>query len=255
MSYFIPRLQQLMLFQERLGAVRGLVSYLRCNLARGRYRLRTPEYGTDLEFRSAPSSDIVVYRSVFLHRDYQLPSVIKGFRPRTIVDAGANNGFSTVWFAERYPEAAIHAIEPAQENFRQLERNTSGFRNVRRTLGALWHKPGRVALSNPEARHFSFQVTDARPAEEGVPAVTPEDLFRDTPDGRIDLLKIDIEGAERDLLRVHPDLCRRSRVILIETHDRSTPGSSQAVFEALQGCRYNLVPCNETLQIWNPDVA
>lgn len=255
MSYLIPRLQQLMLFQERLGAIRGLVSYVRCNLARGRYTLRTPEFGTQLALRPAPSSDIVVYRSVFLHRDYQLPSILNGFRPRTIVDAGANNGFSTVWFAERFPDAAIHAIEPARENYAQIERNTAGFKNVRRTLGALWHRPGRVVLSNPNARHFSFKVTDAHLPDEGVPAVTPEELLQDTPDGRIDLLKIDIEGAERDLLRAYPELCRRSRVILIETHDRTTPGSTEAVFAALQGCRYNLVPCNETLQIWNPDVG
>lgn len=255
MAYLISRLQQLMLFQERLGALRGLTSYIHCNLARSRYRLRTPEYGNLLELRTTPSSDIVVYRSVFLHRDYQLPSVIAGFKPRTIVDAGANCGFSTVWFAERYPEATIHAIEPDEGNFEQLKRNTSGFSNIRNNLGALWHKPGSVVLSNPEARHFSFRVTDAQSPTEGVPAITPEDLLRQAPEGRIDLLKIDIEGAERDLLQAYPELCRRSRVILIETHDRSAPGSSQALFEALQGCRYNLVPCNETLQIWNPDVA
>lgn len=255
MAFFIPRLQQLMLFQERLGSASGLAAYLRCNLSSGRYHLHTPQYRTRLELRSAPSSDIVVYRSVFLHRDYQLPSQLRSFKPRTIVDAGANNGFSTVWFAERFPDAAIHAIEPASANFAQLERNTQPFPKVRRSLGALWHKPGKVILSNPDARHFSFQVAQASPADQGVPAITPDDLLRDAPDGIIDLLKIDIEGAERDLLRAHPDLCRRARVILIETHDRTTPGSTQAVFEALHGLSYNLVPCNETLQIWRSDLV
>ncbi|MCA9232802.1 MAG: hypothetical protein KDA57_19285 [Planctomycetales bacterium] len=57
---------------------------------------------------------------VFEQLAYELPF---NSPPRTIIDAGANAGHSTVFFAQRFLDARIIAIEPDRENFQMLLKN------------------------------------------------------------------------------------------------------------------------------------
>ena len=59
--------------------------------------------------------------------------------------------------------------------------------------------------------------------------------------GAIDILKIDVEGAERAIFERKPAWLSRVRALLIETHDQFVPGCSQAVFDALSSYQYDRV--------------
>ena len=63
-----------------------------------------------------------------------------GFRPapRVVVDAGANIGLSTVFFANKFPQAKIVAIEPEPSNFAMLRDNVAPYPNVTPVQAALW---------------------------------------------------------------------------------------------------------------------
>jgi hypothetical protein len=66
------------------------------------------------------SSDLLTMREVFLDRDYDFP--VRD-NVKYIVDAGANIGLASIFFANKYPDAKIIAIEPEKENFLLLKRN------------------------------------------------------------------------------------------------------------------------------------
>jgi tRNA1(Val) A37 N6-methylase TrmN6 len=66
------------------------------------------------------TSDKYVFEQIFLEDDYDVEAV---GQPHWIVDGGANVGYASVYFANRYPSASVLAIEPAEDNFRELQSN------------------------------------------------------------------------------------------------------------------------------------
>lgn len=52
------------------------------------------------------------------------------FRPKMIVDVGANIGITSIFFATRYPEAKVIAIEAEKSNFDILERNARAYPSI-----------------------------------------------------------------------------------------------------------------------------
>jgi len=173
------------------------------------------------------TSDLMVLRKIFVDDEYRLPFDIK---PKVIVDAGANIGCATLGFRLCYPDAVIHAIEPEEANFRLLQQNCGSLSNVHLHRAALWPKPGFISLTNPLNEPWSFTCEDA---SAGVPVLTMEDVLKHCG-GPIDLLKLDIEGAEKVLFETAPQRwLPQVRVIAIELHDRFTPGCSQAMYRAI----------------------
>lgn len=180
------------------------------------------------------TSDLECLKKIFLSEDYCLPFKIS---PKVIVDAGANIGMATLYFATRYPEASIIAIEPESSNFKILEQNCAGLPNVTLLNVALWPSEQSVQITNPGDEKWSFVVSGS--AEKGsstqnVPIISVEGVLRKTPDGNIDLLKLDIEGAEWELFSINPEKWLNNvQTIAIELHDRFRNGCAQAFYSAI----------------------
>ncbi|HRX77684.1 MAG TPA: FkbM family methyltransferase [Pirellulaceae bacterium] len=94
----------------------------------------------------AGTTDEVCLREVFDLRTYEFAPAAM---PRVIVDASANVGCTSVFFANRYPDAKIFAIEPETSNFQLLEQNTSPYKNVIPIHAALWSANCDLAVSDP----------------------------------------------------------------------------------------------------------
>jgi hypothetical protein len=92
------------------------------------------------------SRDVWVYRQVFLDRECELAMPT----PRLIIDAGANVGYTTLYFAARFPQARIVAIEPEAENCRQWSRNCGHLERAELVEAALWPRSGSVRIANPD---------------------------------------------------------------------------------------------------------
>ena len=58
--------------------------------------------------------------------------VLENFNPKLILDVGANVGATSMFFAINYPKAKIFSFEPTEMNFRWLQKNTEGFKNITR---------------------------------------------------------------------------------------------------------------------------
>lgn len=173
------------------------------------------------------TSDTMVLRKIFVDDEYRPPFPLQ---PKTIVDAGAYIGLSALGFHRRYPEAVIHAIEPDARNFALLQKNCEGIPQIKLHHAALWPKPGFLQLKNPDDEPWSQSCQEA---SAGVPALNVEAMLEKCG-GSIDLLKIDIEGAEKVLFESEPHRwLPKVKALAIELHDRTDPGCSQAFFRAI----------------------
>jgi FkbM family methyltransferase len=177
------------------------------------------------------SSDLRCLAKVFVDYEYDIPFETN---PRLIVDAGANIGLATLYFSSKFPETKIIAIEPEPSNYDLLVRNCSGMANVTLWHAAVWNTDTSLQIANPDAEKWAFTVTPGTLNGSGIKALTIPQILAQSGHDTIDILKLDIEGAERELFR---DGCEewlpRVKMIVIELHDRFAPGCSRAVYSKL----------------------
>ena len=74
--------------------------------------------------------------------------------PPVIIDAGANVGLSAVFYANRFPNARIIAIEPEPSNYEMLKRNVVPYSNVTPVQAALWKENGPLRLFDTGGREY-----------------------------------------------------------------------------------------------------
>jgi FkbM family methyltransferase len=180
------------------------------------------------------TADASTFEKIFVWSDYDLdfPSGVK-----TVIDAGANIGLSAVYFATRFPDAKVIAIEPQGENFRLLERNTKHYPQVIPIHAALWSDDTTLGLSNPDDRVDSYQYSrDA--AGETVPAFNMSSVLSRFGMARVDLLKIDIEAAETEVFARKPEWVRRVGMFIIELHGAEAREAFTAATAQLDAERY-----------------
>lgn len=180
------------------------------------------------------STDVSVYAGILLQEEYafDLP-----FSPKAIVDAGANIGMASIYFAHRYPEAKIVAVEAEASNFEMLSRNVRPYPAIVPLHAALWSRDGEISVSDPDPASGA-SGNDAFVTHEGsgvkVRAITMRTLMEEMDIQAVDLVKIDIEGAEKEVFEA-AEWIHGVRFLMIELHDRLRPGCSDAVNSVVQG--------------------
>jgi FkbM family methyltransferase len=117
---------------------------------------------------------------------------------RTIVDLGANVGFSLLYYLHKYPLCQILAFEPHPRHFAQIERNLA-LNGARQRI--------ELHAAAAGARSRSMRLTDRSSSSSLTESDRPDsfsvevvDLFPMIEQRRIDLMKIDIEGGEYEIL-------------------------------------------------------
>jgi FkbM family methyltransferase len=174
------------------------------------------------------SSDFPTFRQIFVDHEYQCAMQRE---PEVIIDAGANIGLSAIYFANRFPRARIICVEPDAENFSLLTRNVAPYPNVVAVQAALWRENTTVELTSGDGNYWGFQThAHAAPATSRgrVPAITVERLMADHRLDRVDLLKLDIEGAEKEVLEASASWIDRIEVMVVELHERLKRGCDAA---------------------------
>ncbi len=148
----------------------------------------------------AGTSDIETFEEVFLMRQYDLP--FAGFEPRHILDLGANIGYASVYFAARWPQAHILAVEPVTGNLDLLDRNTRPWNRITCLQAAVWSHRSWVQVANPNDEPNAYRMSESRDSsKENIPAYTIAQLIERQGCKHLDLLKMDVEGAEAEIFR------------------------------------------------------
>jgi FkbM family methyltransferase len=184
------------------------------------------------------SGDLYVFLEVFGRKFGEVYDPALGGDPRLIVDAGANVGFASAMFANRFPHARVVAIEPDAKNCEIFRRNCEAYANVKLLHAAVWYRPGRMKIENPDDASFLFRVTEDQSDTGGIPALTFSQIIAESGTDVIDVLKLDVEGAEKVLFEHGSDWLRRVRLMIMELHDGYIPGCSDALFKAIEGRKY-----------------
>lgn len=145
----------------------------------------------------------------------------------TLVDVGANIGFFSLVAAKLVgPTGRALAVEPEPENCARIRRNVelNGYANVEIAQVALGDRCGEVTL-HLATDHGHHSLLDRSPNRAGttlaVPIETLDALLAARNIERVDVLKIDVEGAEVEVLRGAAETIRRNPalVILMDVHE------------------------------------
>ncbi|MCL4313593.1 MAG: FkbM family methyltransferase [Actinobacteria bacterium] len=213
----------------------------------GRPRLCTAQLaGSNQSILLRPgTSDPQVFMEVvtFGEYDFAYPTL-----PRHIVDLGANIGITVAWFAERFPGTHILAVEPDEENFKLLAKNTCQYPNITLRQLAVWSKPTKLALLDTGLGPWSYYT---RPVDEyveqdksilrkkinynqTVDGCTIDQLLNEAGIDRVDILKIDIEGSEVEIFADASAWISKVDTIVIELHENLFPGVTKIFNKATQ---------------------
>jgi FkbM family methyltransferase len=191
--------------------------------------------GRDFSAQLPDISALWVLREVFLLGHYDLPDDVQ---PEVIVDLGSNVGISVLYFADRFPNARIIAVEADPDTFRLLEANTSRLSQVTCVHAAITDHDGEVPLySGAESWGASTMPAPEHSTRHVVPSLTLDRLAEQHGVERIDLLKMDIEGAEAAVIRSAPALGAAGTVVF-EFHREHSDDDLWTLLEPLPGVKH-----------------
>lgn len=149
--------------------------------------------------------------NVFREEYGQFPA---DYSPSVVVDAGAYIGDTSAYFLSRFASCRVIALEPNPESARIASRNLAPYGDrAKLHAKALWHCSGSIMLAGSE--------TGAAISSQGeqIASISFDDLMSMEAIDRVDLLKMDIEGAEAVVLKSGVDgWLRKIGMLLLETH-------------------------------------
>ncbi len=189
--------------------------------------------GLPTPFAYRPDDSPIIV-SIFEQQEYLLP--IKKFQPKLILDCGGNIGCAAVYFANEYPNAQIYSIEPEKNNFKLLTFNTNFYDNIHPIRSALWNKETFIRVEDKGFGLAGYMTSEtAKDDPNALKTTTVAKLLSESGFDEIDLLKIDIEGAEKEVFGAPnvDDWLPKVNVLVIELHDRMKKGCSYEFFKAV----------------------
>ena len=184
---------------------------------------------------------------------------------KNIIDVGSNIGIETIRFANYFPEANIISIEANRSNFEILIKNVKEYNNIKPIHAALFNKEQKLYLGthakNIKADNFnetfSIQSNKDNSSEE-VDAITMSQILLKNDFKNIDILKIDIEGAERYIFdESSTDWIDKVNVIIFECpdNDKDGTGITQQIYSSinLKNITFKTHICGENLILIKKD--
>jgi FkbM family methyltransferase len=206
-------------------------------------------------------SDMSVLREVFVRRVFDLnrfaqgqrvkqayDAILDGGRTPVIIDAGANIGAASIWFSNVFPAARILAVEPDPTSAALCRLNCEPYRNVLVCEAAIGSVAGKVSLVRPNTMSWAVQSVRNESAE--IRVLSVDDLLKIAGGAsKLFIMKIDIEGFERDLFASQTSWLAEPTVVIVETHDRFFPGqySSLTFQKAIFAHRFELLISGDNL--------
>lgn len=144
-----------------------------------------------------------------------------------ILDLGANVGYTAAHFAALYPKGRVIAVEMDAGNAEMARRNTQAFANIELVRAAIWKEDGELSYGGDSEHGYSVVAVASKTA----PALSIDTLIRSRGLGTIDYVKMDIEGAEDEVLRGDLDWLKQVQSINVEVHEPATIEGVKAVLE------------------------
>jgi len=187
-------------------------------------------------------TDRKVYDQIFVDKEFDMTIP----EPDVIVDAGAHIGLASLFFANKYPQARILALEPALNNYKLLNKNTKKYSNIETVRAALWDCETKLQVKNPNSEPWGFRLI--KDEESGsIPAIGINGLKKKYEIEKISLLKMDIEGSEKRVFEKSNKWICGVENIIVELHERYATGCTYEMERVIDGQDYHRSEIGENI--------
>jgi len=175
------------------------------------------------------SSDVSVFCQIFINREYGFITNI--LPPQTnnniiLVDLGANIGLTTAFFKCIYNNIVSYCYEPEPENYIQLKKNieSNKFNDIHCYNSGVWDSETQLncSFARGDKQFWSVRLFKDKNIEKNIIYVnTLKNILSTIDRSIIDVLKIDVEGAESVIFKFgeNYNYLKKVKIILIEIHD------------------------------------
>jgi len=104
-----------------------------------------------------------------------------------------------------------------------------------------------LLIDDCDSGNWGFQVKEVNYSnEKTIRGLSLLYLMKKYNFNKIDILKIDIEGSEKELFETnYNNWLPKTRMLFIETHDRLREGASKSVFDAFSKYKYSMIKKDE----------
>jgi len=177
------------------------------------------------------TSDAEVLFYTFFHRFHLPPKVLSLNREvaLTVVDLGANIGLTMAHYASLFPTARVLGIELDRQNAQLCERNIRTYGERCQVVeGAVWREDGFIDYEPAGSSQDAFTATAlglrSGTTRVSVRAMALDSLLSLHGVSEVGFLKVDVEGAERELFQGTPEWPQRVRSLKVEVHGSYSRG-------------------------------
>jgi FkbM family methyltransferase len=177
------------------------------------------------------SSDFAVFEEIFIDGHYE---GLLGKNAAAVIDAGANIGLTALFLLRYYPNARIVCIEPEPKNYAILLKNTERYQNVTCLHKALWCNPANLQIRDLKTANWAFEVIETADENGSLPAVTIGDILATYNLPTVDILKMDIEGSEKEVFETGAKWINQVKYLMVEIHEDMRKGSYQSVMTLMK---------------------
>jgi len=192
------------------------------------------------------ASLVYQFKDIFYRQEYHFPC---NTSDPVILDCGANIGLACLYFKRAFPGARIIALEADPRIAKMLSHNLqlNGFKDIEVIPKAVWiHNQGLEFMADGADGGHIRDLSGNSGIR--VPSIRLAEILEGQP--RIDLLKMDIEGAESVVLADCGERLQRVRHLYVEYHSRA--GEPQQLGNVLhllteQGFRYFVSSVNQEI--------
>jgi FkbM family methyltransferase len=121
------------------------------------------------------------------------------------------------------------------ENFELLQLNSKPYKNIQPLRCGIWKTNTNLKIENVHAGNNAFTVTETNEVSaDTINAVTILHVMEQFNMPHMDILKLDIEGSEKELFEENfEQWLPKTKVLIIELHDEMKKGCSRAVFNSV----------------------
>lgn len=175
------------------------------------------------------SSDLMVFQQIMVHEEFKnVVDLIHKYeiKIKNILDAGSNIGLTTIYLKNYFKGAEVICVEPDETNLQQLQINltNNNVKNVEIVKGGIWSNNGWLEMdySFRDGREWSRRLKVTTEGSGSIPVYSINYLLNKSKWESIDLLKMDIEGAENVIFNDSEGLnfLEITKVLTIEVHDK-----------------------------------
>lgn len=176
--------------------------------------LIVPGYTREFYFRKSRTDISALIQNVLREEWRQgLPT-----SANAILDGGAYIGDTACFFRKLFPEAIIVAVEPNPENLCLLTKNFGHSEFDQIVHGAVWKKDEQLEFSG-DTIFGSVSTTGGKQVESlKVKGFSIQSLLAEKGLKAFDIIKLDVEGAELEVLTSAYEWMTEAKVILVEFH-------------------------------------